>query len=338
MATVVLGARLVLAVVFVTAGVGKLLDLSGSRRAVSDFGVPERMARVAGTLLPIVELASGLALVFRPSARWGAVVAVLLLAAFIAGISRALARGEEPDCHCFGQIHSSPAGPLTLARNAVLAALAVVIVAYGSGPAVDAWVNARSAAELVAAVAVICAGAAVAYALSLRAETQRLTRDLSTAQQAAAAGRPGLPVGMDAPLFELPSLQGEPVALTELVQRGHPVLLVFMTPWCGPCEALVPNVRQWQQTLSSRITIAPISAGTAEQNTAFAEQGLENVLLQDDMEIANMYGVKGTPSALFVSSEGKVASTLAEAAHGIEPLVRLALRGGDEAPVEGSVA
>ena len=65
-----------------------------------------------------------------------------------------MARGEEPDCHCFGQIHSAPAGPPTLARNAVLAGCAAVIVAYGSGPAVDAWVNARSAGELVAAGAV----------------------------------------------------------------------------------------------------------------------------------------------------------------------------------------
>src|SRR5579864_2588346 len=102
MATVALALRLVLAAVFLTASVGKLLDLKGSRRAVRDFGVPERAAGFVGTALPLAELAVALALVFRPSARWGAAVALLLLLGFIAGIARALARGEQPDCHCFG--------------------------------------------------------------------------------------------------------------------------------------------------------------------------------------------------------------------------------------------
>ena len=71
-------------------------------------------------------------------------------------------------------------GALTLARNAALLGCAAVIVVYGSGPAVDAWVNARSTSELVAAGAAICAVAAVAYALSLRAEIARLKRTLTS--------------------------------------------------------------------------------------------------------------------------------------------------------------
>jgi thiol-disulfide isomerase/thioredoxin/uncharacterized membrane protein YphA (DoxX/SURF4 family) len=338
MATAVLGLRIVLAVVFTTAGVGKLLDLAGSRRAVLDFGVPERAARVAGTLLPTVELGTAVALLLRPSARWGALAALILLAAFIAGIARALARGEQPDCHCFGQIHSAPAGPITLARNAVLAACAVVVVAYGSGPAVDAWVNARSAAELVAVGAVVCAIAAVAYALTLRGDIQRLTRDLGIARQAAAAGRSGLPVGFDAPGFTLPGLAGAPVTLTSLRERGQPVLLLFVTPWCGPCAEFLPRVQQWQQSLSTRLTIAVISSGTVEQNASFAERGLEDVLLQEGMEVAEVYGARYTPSAVFVSREGKIGSNLGETDVGIEPLVRLALRDGVGAPMEGSVA
>ena len=62
MPTIVLGLRILLAVVFVTAGVGKLLDLAGSRQAVRDFGVPDSLAGAVGTLLPGVELATGVAL------------------------------------------------------------------------------------------------------------------------------------------------------------------------------------------------------------------------------------------------------------------------------------
>lgn len=338
MATVVLGLRALLAVVFVTAGVGKLLDIEGSRRAMQDFGVPERAVAAVAIALPLAEIVTGLVLMFRPSARWGAAAAVLLLAAFIVGIGRALARGQHPDCHCFGQIHSAPAGRVTLARNAALAACAAVIVVYGSGPAVDTWVDARNPSQLAATAAGLCAVAAVAYAWTVRRQVKRLTRDLDAARKLAALGRAGLPVGYDAPMFALPDLRGEPTALSTLLERGKPVLLMFMSPWCGPCTGLTPKVHRWQQSLSERLTIAVLSMGTADQNAVFAEQGLEDVLLQQEMEIGEQFGVTGTPSAVFVSADGKIASHPAVMESGIEPLLRLALRDGVGTAVETSVA
>lgn len=338
MATIVLGLRVALAAVFMTAGVGKLLDLEGSRRALNDFGVPERATRAGSVLLPAAEIAAAIALIFRPSARWGAVGALLLLTIFIVGIGRALARGEEPDCHCFGQIHSAPAGRPTLARNALLAAFAAIVVAYGSGPAVDTWVGARSAAELVAIGLGICALGAAAYALTLRNEIGQLKSNLAIAQARAATARPGLPVGFDAPAFELPSLRGETITLADLQESGQPLLLVFVSPTCPPCAALMPRIQQWQQTLSARLKIVLISSGTAEQNVELQELELDNVLLQAKMEVADSYGVDRTPSAMFVSSRGKIASAVGEAADGIEPLVRLALRDGISPALDGAAA
>ena len=49
-------ARLVLGAVFTLAGVAKLSDLKGSRRAVIDFGVPSAIAAPLGLLLPVAEL------------------------------------------------------------------------------------------------------------------------------------------------------------------------------------------------------------------------------------------------------------------------------------------
>jgi thiol-disulfide isomerase/thioredoxin/uncharacterized membrane protein YphA (DoxX/SURF4 family) len=324
--------------VFLTAGVGKLLDLAGSRQAMRDFGLPDRAATIAGALLPVAELATGVALIFVPSARWGALAALVLLIVFIAGIGRAMMRGEEPDCHCFGQIHSAPAGRWTLVRNAVFAALALVILAHGSGPAVDTWVGARSAAELVAIGVGIFALAAVAYALTLRAEATRLKGELAVARSGAAVGRRGVPVGADAPPFGLKDLQGEIVSLTSLRERGRPVLLMFMSPRCSPCAAFIPTIQQWQQTLSASLTMAIITSGTAEDNEVFNEHGLENVLIQDEREVAALYGIDFTPSGVFVTPRGKIASPPGEGQQGIEPLVRLALRDGAGYAMEGSVA
>src|SRR3954454_14585054 len=114
MGTAVLGARLFLAAVFATAGAAKLFDLPGNRDALRGFGVPEPLVRPIGVLLPLAELSTAVALVARPSAQWAGLAALVLLLAFIGGIANAMRKGQAPDCHCFGQISSEPAGQGTL--------------------------------------------------------------------------------------------------------------------------------------------------------------------------------------------------------------------------------
>jgi uncharacterized membrane protein YphA (DoxX/SURF4 family) len=60
--TALLVARLLLAAVFATAGVAKLADREGSRRAITDFGVPPSLAAALAVLLPLCELAVAAAL------------------------------------------------------------------------------------------------------------------------------------------------------------------------------------------------------------------------------------------------------------------------------------
>ena len=120
--------RLVLAVVLAVAGVAKLADRAGSRRAVVDFGVPERFASLVALLLPLAELTAAALLVPRATARLGALLALLLLAFFVAAIAVNLSNGRRPDCHCFGQLHSAPVGWPTLVRNVVLALAAAWVV------------------------------------------------------------------------------------------------------------------------------------------------------------------------------------------------------------------
>ena len=109
MTTALMIARLVLVVIFAVAGITKLADRSGSRQAIIDFGLPSSFAAPLGVLLPLAELAVAIALIPASTALWGAIGALTLLL-FIIGIGINLARGRKPDCHCFGQLHSAPAG------------------------------------------------------------------------------------------------------------------------------------------------------------------------------------------------------------------------------------
>ncbi len=98
----------------------------------------------SGTLQPLAELAAAVALVPRASAWWGALGALALLLLFVAGIGANLARGKRPDCHCFGQIHSAPAGWQALVRNGVLAAVAALVLWQGRedpGRSAVAWLG-----------------------------------------------------------------------------------------------------------------------------------------------------------------------------------------------------
>src|SRR2546426_7408510 len=50
----------------------------------------------------------------------------------------------------------------------------------------------------------------------------------------------GLPVGTEAPAFELPDLLGERESLAQY--RGQPVLLIFFNPECGFCCDMTPEL------------------------------------------------------------------------------------------------
>jgi hypothetical protein len=322
MDSAVLLLRLALAAVFVVAAVGKLADLRGSRAALVDFGVPSRVAVVAGALLPLAELTIAVALIPVGSARWGAGGALVLLASFVGGIARALSQGRAPDCHCFGQIHSAPAGWGALARNVVLAAVAVTILWKGPGPAVGAWLSARSGLELLATTTATAAAALALLALRLWTDNRRLRRELAGAPR-----ERGLPVGVPAPPFALPDAEGQTRTLEALRAAGHSVALVFMSANCGPCTTLIPELKRWQVSLSGALTISVIGHGSnGDGYSADGYEGLANVLVQRGSEVSDAYRIPGTPSAVVVSPGGAIASPPAIGAPAIEALIRVTLQ------------
>ena len=323
-----LAGRVVLAAVFALAGIAKLFDLKGSRNSLQGFGVPTRLLWAAAVLLPLAELATAVALLPRASAQWGALAALALTLVFIAGISGALARGQAPDCHCFGQLHSAPAGRATLARNAVLAALAAFVAWRGPGMSIEGWVAARTGAELAAAASGVAAVLLAALAVRLWRENRGLRRRLADARSELDALPSGLPVGARAPGFSLPTVHGETVTLEALRARGRPVALVFVAPDCGSCVALLADLGRWQETLGDSLTVAIVSTGSREENLSAAQDNGADMLLQKDGEVMRAYRVSATPVMVLVTPAGRVGSAPAFGSIWIESTLRLTLRQG----------
>ena len=115
------GCAFLLAFVFVRAAVAKLNQPAATAAAFAAMGLPAPgVLRVA---VPVVELALAVTLVAAPAA--GGVAGLVLLAAFTTLLGRELARGSTTGCGCFGGT-ARPVSAADLARNCVLAALAVV--------------------------------------------------------------------------------------------------------------------------------------------------------------------------------------------------------------------
>lgn len=332
METVLLTLQLALALVFAVAGFGKVRDPAGSRQALTDFGAPAGAVAALALLLPAAEVAIATALVFQPSARVAGAGAALLLVIFSGAIAAAMARGRAPDCHCFGQIHSAPAGGAALARNAVLALAATLVAVRGPAPSVTDWIAERSAGELAFAGIIVVIAAAAGVAAS-RWSVARAERRWEEEQRRPA----GLPVGSVAPGFDLQDLAGRRRSLADLRARERPVVLLFTHPGCGPCADLIPDVGRWQATLADRLTIAVVSQSDRDSNRVVAEaSSLENVLVEEESETFDTYGMRGTPSAVVVSSEGLIASVTAEHGLAIEHLIRMALADRSATPALAS--
>ena len=346
-----LAARLILAAVFVVSGISKLFDLSGSQAAMRSFGVPERMTRAGGILLPVAELIIAVLLIPAATAAWGALLALVLLIVFVVSIGYSLSRGRKFDCHCFGQLTTSEIGPSTLSRNAVLAVLAAFVAVSGfanndPGPGVREVVRGLDTFEwlmLVIGLILLGALAGVAWLLvhllgqngrllvrldRIEAALEDADIELSDDDDEEDEEGEGLPFGAPAPAFSLSGLYGETMTLDALRAAEKPVLLIFTDPTCGPCNAMMSDVGKWQHDLSDTLTVAVITRGSLEDNRNKKKQNnLTHVLMQKDNEVADAYMTYGTPTAVLVRPDGTIGSAVAAGADQIRTLVQQAREG-----------
>ena len=322
--------RLLLVAVLVVAAVAKLLDLSGTRQAVREFGAPRVLAGPLAVGLPLAELSAAALLLPTTTAVAGAACALALLILFTAAISLSLARGHAPDCHCFGALHSEPAGARTLVRNAALLGVAAfTLVGSLAEPSTGTfqWAERMTGAEVLAvglgvALVLVVVGAVTAFLTLLRSYGRVLVRverlegvlaeagyELDALEQGPALG---LDPGTTAPGFELVGSDGATVGLDDLLERRLPVLLLFTSPGCGPCEALLPDVANWQAAHADRLAVAIFEEGEPADVRATAERfGLADVLADSGGEVYDAYEASGTPSAVLIAADGSVAGHVA---------------------------
>jgi uncharacterized membrane protein YphA (DoxX/SURF4 family)/peroxiredoxin len=372
-------ARLFLSAVFLLAGVAKFADPKRAIQTLKDFGMPAAIAPVLSLLLLVGEIAVAAVLIPPALAWYGACGALALLGIFVIGVAITLARGRNPDCNCFGRLHSSPVSWKTLARNGILGALAGWLVFRGplrDGP--SPWAHFAKASDderrlFIFAGCVMCflffralrprpaekpkeeeasgwggfldwdseeSESPVSESNDPAPVAERSPVPQSPVQRKAApapqapkiqprsaavrrlleAGT-GLPAGTPAPEFSLPALTGQGCSLHSLREQGKTICLVFASPHCESCRALLPYIARWTREYGHAFNIIVVSRGAATEEVA-KRNGLDlsRVLLQREFELSDAYGVTATPAAVLVGADGLIQSQLAVGRDAIKQL------------------
>ncbi|HEX6724336.1 MAG TPA: redoxin family protein [Gaiella sp.] len=159
-------------------------------------------------------------------------------------------------------------------------------------------------------------GTIARWLASGRSEIETLVAD---AVHREADGFRTLPHGADAPDLELATLDGAPLSLAEL--RGRDTVLLFWNPDCGFCRSMHDNVLAWE-TSANGVHPRLVVVSSGDEESTRAEGFSSTVLLDPDYEAGTAFGAGGTPMAVLVDADGRVASAVVAGADAVLELAR----------------
>lgn len=136
-----------------------------------------------------------------------------------------------------------------------------------------------------------------------------LVAGIHIARKNRAGGATGQLIGQVAPDFELPSLEGKNVKLSNF--RGKAVLLNFWATYCGPCKIEMPWFVELQKQYGPQgfqiVGVAMDDASTEDIAKFAKEMGVNYPILLGKESVGQSYGGVGVlPTTFFVDRDGKI--------------------------------
>lgn len=110
-----------------------------------------------------------------------------------------------------------------------------------------------------------------------------------------------------APDFELISMDDSVIKLSDV--RDKNVILNFWYTGCTFCVIEMPDLQKLQDTYTDDLLILAVNVGEKkEQIKEFMDENNLSftVLLDEDMDVANIYGIRSFPTTIAVNKKGEV--------------------------------
>lgn len=95
---------------------------------------------------------------------------------------------------------------------------------------------------------------------------------------------------------------------SDLLVPGHRLILLFASPSCRPCRVALRRLAARDVESASEPAVVIVGEGSSDAWRALpAELRPAEVLLQDDREVADVFGVGVTPAAVVIAADGTLA-------------------------------
>jgi len=118
----------------------------------------------------------------------------------------------------------------------------------------------------------------------------------------------GLKKGNMAPDFELETLDGEAVKLSDF--RGEKVIVNFWATWCPPCRAEMPDMQKFHEEHGAQIlavNLTPTEQSETQVRDFLDEYGVTFTVLSDvDTHVSTLYNASALPTSYLINSKGEV--------------------------------
>jgi peroxiredoxin len=121
-----------------------------------------------------------------------------------------------------------------------------------------------------------------------------------------------LTIGETAPDFELTSLTGETIRLSQF--QGQPVVLSIGASWCPDCRAEAPIIEELHKNHPELIILLVDSKETPDVVQAFVDEfGITHpVLLDQDGAVSELYQIFAIPTDIFIDKDGIIRAKIIE--------------------------
>lgn len=146
------------------------------------------------------------------------------------------------------------------------------------------------------------------FVLALNEKDETSFEQIDDTVEVVESDKVGILKGEIAPDFELTTLDGEIVKLSDY--KGQRVMLNFWATWCPPCRAEMPDMQKFQD--KKDVQVLAVNLFETESDPAIIQNFVDDldltltIPLDIESAVSNKYNVVAYPTTYMIDSNGRI--------------------------------